>query len=676
MRSIVIAAIAGVALAPSLMWRPADAQTSLNLTYAGFNYVSYYNGGYENADSLPALVDTGANAAALTLEYGIDVQNSTVYADSSYTDSLTALGATIAEARDRGLSVMVRPLIDFLDASKIGSYGVGDWRSLYNPTNPAAFFASYKTMIVDVAQVAQANGAAVLSIGAELDQLAGPAYLTYWTDIIASVRAVFSGTLTYSADWDDDISPWAGQYGLTAGTGNLATQVSFWNELDYVGIDDYAPLSDAAHPVLADLIAGWTATPTDPISLAVTGNRSLIGYFDAVAAQTGKPLIFTELGYESASDAAQQPSGSSTNIYDPALQANLYAAFFDAWRQSANNSLIGVYVWDWDPNAAEVGPGNGPNFSPQGQPAQSVVTAGFAMRPVNGLMAGTHDFNGDGFSDLAWRNTGGNAALWLMDAVAVLQSTALGAVPTMWSIAGTADFNGDRMSDILWNDANGDISIWFMNGTTVASAAAVATVTSNWTLDGTGDLNGDGIGDLLWRDSNTGTIAAWFMNGSSVASTTSFGAIPSNWTIIGDANGGILWRDTGGDIAIWYVQGGQVAQSAGLGNVPSNFVVQGVGDFNGDGNFDILWRDTNTGTLSIWFLSGTQLQFMAKIGVLTNTWNVAAVGDYNGDGKSDILFLDSAGDLAVWLMNGSTVSSSLAISNVGTTWQVQNVNAN
>jgi hypothetical protein len=55
---------------------------------------------------------------------------------------------------------------------------------------------------------------------------------------------------------------------------------------------------------------------------------------------------------------------------------------------------------------------------------------------------------------------------------------------------------------------------------------------------------------------------------------------------------------------------------------------------------------------------------------------VAQVGDYNGDGKSDILLLDAAGDLAVWLMNGAAVSSSLGIGNVGTTWQVQNVNAN
>ena len=360
-----------------------------SLTFKGFNYVSYYNGAYENADSLPALAATGANAAALDLEYGIDVSNSTVYVDPKFTDSLTALGTTIREASADGLSVMVRPLIDFVAPALIGTYSVGDWRSFYNPTDPAAFFASYKTMIVDEATVAQANGAASLCIGTELDQLTGPAYLSYWTDIITAVRQVFTGKLTYSANWDTALSPWQGQHGLTAGTGDLATQVSFWSQLDYVGIDCYAPLSDAANPTLAQLVAGWTQVPTDPTSHAVTGNQSLISYFESVAAKIGKPLLFTELGYESTTDAASQPAGSSTNVSDPTLQANLYQAFFNAWSQSGDTSLAGTYFWNWDPNAAEVGPGNSPNFSPQGLPAQTVVATQFALCFVAGTRIAT-----------------------------------------------------------------------------------------------------------------------------------------------------------------------------------------------------------------------------------------------------------------------------------------------
>ena len=357
---------------------------ALSLISQGFNYVSYYNGGYENADSLAALAATGANALSLETEYGIDVGSSQIYSDNNYTDSLQALGNTIDEAKSLGLSVMVRPLIDFLDPSKIGANAVGDFRSYFNPTDPTAFFASYKSMIVAEAQVAQAHGADSLCIGVEIDQLTGPQYLADWTDIITAVRAVFSGKLTYSADWNDAASPWAGHNGLGAGTGNLATQVSFWNQLDSVGIDAYPALSDAPDPSEADLVAGWTQVPTDAGTRAVTGAQSLISYFESVAAQVGKPLLLTELGYENASDAASQPAGSSSNQADPTLQANLYQAFFDAWGQAGNGALNGVYFWNWDPNTAEVGPGNGVSFSPQGQPAQSIIEENFAASTAAG----------------------------------------------------------------------------------------------------------------------------------------------------------------------------------------------------------------------------------------------------------------------------------------------------
>ena len=82
-------------------------QLTLALQYKGFNYTSYYNGAFEDADSFAALSQTEANAVALNLQYGIDSVNSIVYADPSYTDSLDALSSTIQEALGYGLSVMV-----------------------------------------------------------------------------------------------------------------------------------------------------------------------------------------------------------------------------------------------------------------------------------------------------------------------------------------------------------------------------------------------------------------------------------------------------------------------------------------------------------------------------------------------------------------------------------------
>lgn len=290
----------------------------------------------------------------------------------------------------------------------------------------------------------------------------------------------------------------------------------------------------------------------------------------------------------------------------------------------------------------------------------------------------THDTNADGWSDLAWRATAGYAAIWLMKGAQVLQSNGLGFVPPDWSLIGQRDFDGDGKSDLLWRDTAGDLSIWFMNGAAVSSTGGLGNVPTNWTVYGTGDFNADGKGDLLWRNT-AGDLAIWFMNGATVASTASLGNVPINWTIIGtDAHGGILWRDTDGNLVIWQVNGSQIIASGVLsisGPITNNWALAAVGDFNGDGMIDLLWRDSNSGTVVIWFLNGVQIQSTASLGAVPVTWTIAQTGDYNGDGMTDILWMDSSGNVAVWFMSGGAVGSSVGLGNVGTTWSMQSLNA-
>lgn len=74
-----------------------------------------------------------------------------------------------------------------------------------------------------------------------------------------------------------------------------------------------------------------------------------------------------------------------------------------------------------------------------------------------------HDFNGDGKSDIAWRDSSGNAAVWLMNGAQVSQSLGVGNVSTAWSIVGTGDFDADGKGDVLWQDTNGNVAVWLMN---------------------------------------------------------------------------------------------------------------------------------------------------------------------------------------------------------------------
>ncbi len=292
-----------------------------------------------------------------------------------------------------------------------------------------------------------------------------------------------------------------------------------------------------------------------------------------------------------------------------------------------------------------------------------------------------HDFNGDGKTDIVWRDTLGNTALWLMNGNAIMNGgiAYLGNVSSNWTIVGEDDFNGDGYADLLWRDTAGDVAIWIMNGTRVEGSSVLANVATNWSIVGTGDFNGDGHTDILWRDT-AGDVAIWLMNGTSIINRSSVGNVSTAWTIagIGDFNGDghtdILWRDTAGDVAIWLMNGTSIISSSGMGNVSTAWTVAGTGDFNGDGHTDILWRDT-AGDVAIWLMNGTSVVNSSSIGSVPTSWTIVGTGQFNGSTNSNILWRDTAGDLAFWLMNGATVTAAQAIGAVPTNWSVQSTTA-
>jgi hypothetical protein len=165
-----------------------------------------------------------------------------------------------------------------------------------------------------------------------------------------------------------------------------------------------------------------------------------------------------------------------------------------------------------------------------------------------------------------------------MNGATILSRPVLGAVTDLnWGIAGVGDFDGDGKSDVLWhNSTTGSNSIWLMNGATISGGAtAFATVADlNWSIAGVGDFDGDGKSDILWHNSTTGSNSIWLMNGT----TISGGA--TAFATVADLNRGIA----------------------------------GVGDFDGDGKSDVLWRNRATGEISIWLMNGATIAYSAAIG--------------------------------------------------------------
>jgi autotransporter-associated beta strand protein len=291
------------------------------------------------------------------------------------------------------------------------------------------------------------------------------------------------------------------------------------------------------------------------------------------------------------------------------------------------------------------------------------------------LLSATHDFNGDSKSDILWRDNAGNVGVWLMNGTSVLTAGVLGNVPLNWSIVGQRDFAGSGDAGILWRDTSGNVGMWLMNGAQIQSATVLGNVPTNWSVVGTGDFNGDGKADILWRD-NLGNVGIWFMNGTTILQAAIIGNLPTSWVVVGaDVKGDIFWRNTTtGEVGMWVLNGTTVAQAVDFGVVPTNWTIAGIGDFDGNGSTDFLWRDTS-GNVGIWLMSGTSILSSKVIGNVPSNWILTETGDYNGDGKSDILWTDTSGNVGVWFMNGATVSSSQIYGDVGTNWMVQAMNA-
>jgi ELWxxDGT repeat protein len=300
----------------------------------------------------------------------------------------------------------------------------------------------------------------------------------------------------------------------------------------------------------------------------------------------------------------------------------------------------------------------------------SIVRApGLPVMSSGPLRARESDFNGDGISDLVWReSTNGAHAVHVFDSGGeVAEGRAIGGDLNL-SIVVSGDFNGDGVSDRIWRTgsvATGTHTIHLLhaNGSILQDRSLGL---AGFTVVASGDYNGDGRTDLMWRNSTTGAHSIWLMNGTA-PSSTAIVVIPTGWQVFGlsgnyDANGDgkddvLLRRASDGTTVLWRMNGTQVSSVSQLTGALA-FTLAGVGDFDGDGRGDLIWRNNSNGRTSMWLMNDSQIKSTHLLGG-DLTLQMVVTGDYNGDGRTDLVWRNTTtGANTLHLMDGPTTLAS------------------
>jgi len=286
------------------------------------------------AESMRRMVATGANAVILVPFFR---QSRAGSAEIGFSDAVTdrQLHVAIENARKLGLKVILKPQI-LVDGGWAGDIKFG------NDADEERWFKRYRDLIGYYARFAQRERIDTFVIGTELS---GTETSTRWHDVIASVRAVFHGKLTYAAHGVEGVK-----------------RFPAWRELDLVGVNLYPKLGDSA----------------DKSSIREHMDQT-VKELKELTRKILRPVWVLEVGIPSVQGALESPwdwrrLSDNNSEPKPATQK----VVIEQWLEALQKPWIdAVFIWCWysDPFAGGM---NNIDYTLQNKPAELAVKCRWA----------------------------------------------------------------------------------------------------------------------------------------------------------------------------------------------------------------------------------------------------------------------------------------------------------
>lgn len=290
-----------------------------------------------NAGHVSPVVNAYANYAAL-MPFGFirDLRHPNVIYNTDrqwFGETIEGTRQYARELRKKGIQIMLKPQIWVWRGEYTGLIEMktsADWEVLEE---------SYSKFILDYAALAEELKVEIFCIGTELEKFVENRP-QYWSDLIIQVKGIYHGRLTYAANWDE------------------FKRTPFWQDLDYIGIDAYFPVSEEKTPSMEACLKGWK------------DHKNVI---ENMSDKFDRPILFTEFGYRSVDFTGKEPWRSDLSLNKVNLEAQVNATealFYEFWDE---DWFAGGFIWKWHHNYENVGGKNNTQFTPQNKPVEETI---------------------------------------------------------------------------------------------------------------------------------------------------------------------------------------------------------------------------------------------------------------------------------------------------------------
>jgi hypothetical protein len=286
----------------------SEVNSSSKVSINGFNLVAPRNP--FSIDSLKSVQNTGAEWIAIVPYAFCNAKTAEISFDHPrqwWGEKSEGVIESIKMAHSLDMKVMLKPHL------WVGGQGWAGDLKFDSDSLWQVFESQYESYLMNYVRIADSMNVELICLGTELRQSTAKRN-EFWEKLIKQTKSQYGGKLTYAANWDE------------------YQEITFWNQVDYIGVDAYFPLSENKAPTTEELLMAWEQPKMEMRKLSEKHE---------------KPILFTEYGYESIDYNTLghwKLSKDSLNV-NFENQKNAFDALYKTFK--SESWWVGGFIWKW-----------------------------------------------------------------------------------------------------------------------------------------------------------------------------------------------------------------------------------------------------------------------------------------------------------------------------------------